>query len=54
MKINPDSATRFSVVEYSDELARVFHDINAQWIASMYRMEDVDRDVLKHPRERII
>lgn len=54
MKINPDSATRFSVVEYSDELARVFHDINAQWIASMYRMEDVDRDVLQHPRERII
>jgi ribosomal protein S18 acetylase RimI-like enzyme len=44
----------FSIVEYRDELAGVFRDINAQWISAMYRMEDVDRDVLDHPRERII
>jgi len=43
-----------SLVEYSDELASAFRDINAQWIHSMYRMEEIDRDVLDHPRERII
>ena len=43
-----------SLVEYSDELAGAFRDINAQWIHSMYRMEDIDRDVLDHPKERII
>jgi len=42
------------MVEYSDALAGAFRDINAQWIEAMYRMEDVDRDVLDHPRERII
>jgi len=44
----------FTIVEYCDELAGTFRDINAQWIHSMYQMEDVDRDVLDHPRERII
>jgi aspartate racemase len=39
---------------YSDDLAASFHDINAQWIESMFVMEDTDRDVLLHPRERII
>lgn len=43
-----------SLVEYSDGLARAFREINAQWIESMYKMEDIDRDVLDHPKERII
>lgn len=39
---------------YSDELATAFHDINAEWITAMYRLEPTDIDVLQHPRERII
>ena len=40
--------------EFTDALAGAFRDINAQWIASMYRLEATDRDVLDHPRARII
>jgi GNAT superfamily N-acetyltransferase len=54
MKVLSEPLAGFSIVEYSDELAGAFRDINAQWIEAMYRMEDVDRDVLDHPRERII
>jgi len=39
---------------YRDDLAQAFHDINAQWIAAMYRLEPTDRDVLENPRARII
>lgn len=39
---------------YRDDLAQAFHDINAQWIGAMYRVEQTDRDVLEHPFERII
>ena len=42
------------VVEFSDALAGHFHDINAEWITSMFVMEDVDRLVLQNPRETII
>lgn len=42
------------VREYSDELAGAFHDINAEWITSMFRLEQTDRDVLENPRERIV
>ena len=39
---------------FSDELAGAFHDINVQWIEAMFRVEQTDRDVLEHPRIRII
>ncbi|WP_010183559.1 GNAT family N-acetyltransferase [Sphingomonas sp. PAMC 26605] len=39
---------------YRDDLAQAFHDINAQWIGAMYRLEPTDRDVLDQPHERII
>ena len=42
------------VREYSDDLAPLFHDINAEWISGMFRLEETDRDVLENPRERII
>ena len=42
------------IVEYSDALASAFHDINAEWINSMFVMEDVDRHVLQNPHETII
>ena len=40
--------------EFSDALASAFHDINAQWIGAMYRLEPTDVDVLENPRARII
>jgi N-acetylglutamate synthase-like GNAT family acetyltransferase len=40
--------------DYSDDLAADFHDINAEWISDMFQLEQIDRDVLENPRERII
>jgi ribosomal protein S18 acetylase RimI-like enzyme len=42
------------VRDYSDDLAPLFHDINAEWISSMFRLEQTDRDVLENPHARII
>lgn len=46
--------TGLSIRAFTDELAPAFRDINAQWITAMFRLEDTDRDVLDHPRERIL
>jgi DNA-binding MarR family transcriptional regulator len=43
-----------TILEFDDALAADFRDINLQWIQAMYRVEPTDRDVLDHPRERII
>lgn len=43
-----------TIHDYRDDLAQAFHDINAQWIGAMYRVEQTDLDVLEHPHERII
>ncbi len=43
-----------TIREFSQELAGAFRDINAQWIAAMYQLEQTDSDVLDHPYERII
>ena len=40
--------------EFDDTLAAHFHDINAEWIQAMFRLEDTDRDVLENPRTRIV
>ena len=40
--------------EYTPALAREFHDINREWIESMFAMEKADREILEHPQERII
>jgi len=40
--------------EFSDALAHHFHDINAEWINAMFRLEQTDRDVLEQPRAHII
>lgn len=45
---------KLSLHEFRDELAIHFRQINAEWITAMFRLEDTDRDVLDHPRERII
>jgi len=43
-----------AIREFSDDLAGAFHDINAEWIEAMYRMEETDREVLCNPRARIL
>lgn len=40
--------------EFEDGLVGQFHDINAEWITTMFALEDTDREVLENPRERII
>jgi N-acetylglutamate synthase-like GNAT family acetyltransferase len=42
------------ILDYADTHAAAFHDINAQWIESMFVLEDHDRHVLTHPREMIL
>lgn len=42
------------IIEYRDDLAPAFHDINAEWIEAMFTLEPTDREVLENPRERII
>jgi len=43
-----------TIREYSDDLAPAFHDINAEWIKDMFRLEATDREVLENPRAHII
>jgi N-acetylglutamate synthase-like GNAT family acetyltransferase len=43
-----------SIIEYSDDLAATFHDINAEWIKAMFTMEENDRDILENPGARVI
>jgi len=45
---------KLAIREFSDDLAPHFHDINAEWINAMFRLEGTDREVLEHPRARII
>jgi len=42
------------IVPFTDQLASAFHDINAEWITTMFTLEQTDREVLENPRERII
>jgi DNA-binding MarR family transcriptional regulator/N-acetylglutamate synthase-like GNAT family acetyltransferase len=43
-----------SIRRFTDALAEDFYRINAEWIEDMYRLEQTDVDVLRHPRERIL
>ena len=45
---------RFTIREFSTDLAGAFRDISIEWIESMYRLEPADLDVLDHPYERIV
>lgn len=42
------------ILNYSDDLAAHFHAINAEWIESMFHLEETDQQVLENPRARII
>ena len=40
--------------DYAPELQKVFHDINAEWIEAMFRLEPADREVLDDPQTHIL
>lgn len=48
------NAKDLRIHEFSEALAPLFYRINTQWIEAMYKMEPTDREVLEHPREKII
>ena len=43
-----------AIREYADDLAKDFYAINAEWIRTMFALEDKDREILAHPREKIV
>jgi DNA-binding MarR family transcriptional regulator/RimJ/RimL family protein N-acetyltransferase len=48
------AAGGLSVLDYADDLAQAFHDINAEWISSMFALEENDIRLLKDPRGLIL
>ena len=52
--MNDAIQSKFLLREFSDDLAGDFHDINKEWITSMFKLEETDRKVLENPRDRII
>jgi GNAT superfamily N-acetyltransferase len=47
-------ATGLSILDFTDERASAFHDINKAWIERMFVLEEHDRHVLSYPREAIV
>jgi ribosomal protein S18 acetylase RimI-like enzyme len=43
-----------TIVEFNPKYAREFADLNYQWIAETYGVEEHDHDVLDHPFEAVI
>lgn len=48
------TAGRLEVVDYTDDLAAAFYELNEEWISDMFVMEEADEVVLKDPRGYII
>ena len=46
--------SRLQIEPFSDALAPYFERINAQWINTMFTLEEVDKRVLRHPQTEII
>ena len=42
------------ILPFENSRAQDFHDINAEWISSMFVLEPTDREVLENPRARIV
>jgi N-acetylglutamate synthase-like GNAT family acetyltransferase/DNA-binding MarR family transcriptional regulator len=54
MTIDALTSDRLTLREFSDGLAVDFHDINAEWITAMFRLEATDKEVLENPKAKII
>jgi DNA-binding MarR family transcriptional regulator/N-acetylglutamate synthase-like GNAT family acetyltransferase len=51
---NGSARPAVEILPFDDALADEFHDINAEWIRSMFVLEPTDREVLEKPRARIL
>ena len=49
-----DTSSMLRLREYSPELQQSFHDINVEWISTMFRLEAADRQVLEDPQTHIL
>jgi len=49
-----EAGPALSIREYRPDLQPVFHDINAEWIETMFRLEPADREVLEDPQTHIL
>jgi DNA-binding MarR family transcriptional regulator/N-acetylglutamate synthase-like GNAT family acetyltransferase len=54
VRAHEGAAAGLTIRHWEPALGRDFHDINAEWIASMFTLEATDREVLENPEERII
>ncbi len=52
--LSPDMPPEMSVRDFSDDLAEAFYRINAEWIQSMFVLEENDIRLLENPRELIL
>ncbi|MBO9560558.1 MAG: MarR family transcriptional regulator, partial [Caulobacter sp.] len=48
------TAPDMTVLDYADDLAQAFHDINAEWISRMFVLEENDIRLLEDPRGLIV
>ncbi len=46
--------TGLAILPWAPERARDFHDINVEWISTMFALEAADRETLEHPDTAII
>ncbi len=43
-----------SIIDYSDEYSKVFHDLNIEWLEAYFYVEPYDKKVLENPKSYII
>lgn len=43
-----------TIVEYSDELAQHFHDLNKAWLEKYFVVEPIDKEMLSNPKKFFI
>lgn len=52
--LKPEMPSEMKVRDFSDDLAKAFHRINAEWIEEMFALEDNDITLLSNPRDLIL
>jgi ribosomal protein S18 acetylase RimI-like enzyme len=43
-----------TIVPYENRYARYFKELNRVWIEEYFSVEDIDREVMEHPEERVV
>lgn len=47
-------SNQIEIVEYSDELATCFHDLNKKWLEKYFVVEPIDQEMLADPKKFFI